>query len=269
MTPPTPNLSPAGCPRRPPATVPLSPAMKLMTALVEVALGLSQRRDNTRRLYEAERGKSPPRRAPGKLEALQETLREVGDVWGRGGDTGTGAPVTPVGAVQLQEQQEEIEAVMNAIFKGVFVHRYRWGGAGVVLGGTGYHWVALGGIGVVLGGTGWHWDGARGHWGGAGGHWGDAGGYWVALGWLWAALHGAGQHWGGAGGTGWQWVALGTAWLGTGASGESPVGDWDQFGTGTQPSWVLLGEGCHQEGLSLWWHWGQPSWELGPVCIWE
>uniref|UniRef100_A0A8B9R6J9 Cohesin subunit SA n=1 Tax=Anas platyrhynchos TaxID=8839 RepID=A0A8B9R6J9_ANAPL len=76
-------------------------AMKLMTALVEVALGLSQRRDNTQRLYEAERGKSPPRRAPGKLEALQETLRE------------------------LQEQQEEIEAVMNAIFKGVFVHRYR------------------------------------------------------------------------------------------------------------------------------------------------
>eukprot|EP00075_Anas_platyrhynchos_P013779 XP_027303032.1 LOW QUALITY PROTEIN: cohesin subunit SA-3-like [Anas platyrhynchos] len=76
-------------------------AMKLMTALVEVALGLSQRRDNTRRLYEAERGKSPPRRAPGKLEVLQETLRE------------------------LQEQQEEIEAVMNAIFKGVFVHRYR------------------------------------------------------------------------------------------------------------------------------------------------
>ncbi|XP_071888339.1 cohesin subunit SA-3-like isoform X3 [Anas platyrhynchos] len=76
-------------------------AMKLMTALVEVALGLSQRRDNTQRLYEAERGKSPPRRAPGKLEVLQETLRE------------------------LQEQQEEIEAVMNAIFKGVFVHRYR------------------------------------------------------------------------------------------------------------------------------------------------
>uniref|UniRef100_A0A8B9R0L7 Cohesin subunit SA n=1 Tax=Anas platyrhynchos TaxID=8839 RepID=A0A8B9R0L7_ANAPL len=76
-------------------------AMKLMTVLVEVALGLSQRRDNTRRLYEAERGKSPPRRAPGKLEVLQETLRE------------------------LQEQQEEIEAVMNAIFKGVFVHRYR------------------------------------------------------------------------------------------------------------------------------------------------
>ncbi|XP_071888306.1 putative STAG3-like protein 4 [Anas platyrhynchos] len=100
-------------------------AMKLMTALVEVALGLSQRRDNTQRLYEAERGKSPPRRAPGKLEVLQETLREMGDFWGRGGDTGTGAPVTPVGAVQLQEQQEEIEAVMNAIFKGVFVHRYR------------------------------------------------------------------------------------------------------------------------------------------------
>lgn len=149
-------MSPAGCPRRPPATVPLSPAMKLMTALVEVALGLSQRRDSTQRLYEAERGKSPHRRAPGKLEALLETLREVGDVWGHGGDTGTGAPVTPVAAIQLQEQQEEIEAVMNAIFKGVFVHRYRWGGA------LGWCWETLG----------WRW----GHWGGAGGHWGDAGG---------------------------------------------------------------------------------------------
>eukprot|EP00075_Anas_platyrhynchos_P013778 XP_027303031.1 cohesin subunit SA-3-like [Anas platyrhynchos] len=39
-------------------------AMKLMTALVEVALGLSQRRDNTQRLYEAERGKSPPGEPP-------------------------------------------------------------------------------------------------------------------------------------------------------------------------------------------------------------
>lgn len=172
--------------------------MKLMTALVEVALGLSQRRDNTRRLYEAERGKSPPRRAPGKLEVLQETLREVGDVWGRGGDTGTGAPVTPVGAVQLQEQQEEIEAVMNAIFKGVFVHRYRWGGAGVVLGGTGYHWVALGGIGVVLGGTGVVLEGTGvmledtgWHWGGSGRHCMVLGSTGVVLG----ALGGSGWHW--------------------------------------------------------------------------
>ncbi|XP_064357150.1 cohesin subunit SA-3 [Dromaius novaehollandiae] len=76
-------------------------AMKLMTALVEVALGVSARQENTQRQYEAERGKGPERRAPGRLEALLETRRE------------------------LQEQQEEIENMMNAIFKGVFVHRYR------------------------------------------------------------------------------------------------------------------------------------------------
>ncbi|XP_054043779.1 LOW QUALITY PROTEIN: cohesin subunit SA-3-like, partial [Rissa tridactyla] len=76
-------------------------AMKLMTALVTVALGVSLQQDNNRRQYEAERSKEPGRRAAGKLEALLEKRRE------------------------LREQQEEIENMMNAIFKGVFVHRYR------------------------------------------------------------------------------------------------------------------------------------------------
>ncbi|XP_067412975.1 cohesin subunit SA-3 [Emydura macquarii macquarii] len=76
-------------------------AMKLMTALVRVALGVSLHKDNNQRQYEAERSKGPSRRATDKLEALLEKRRE------------------------LQEQQEEIENMMNAIFKGVFVHRYR------------------------------------------------------------------------------------------------------------------------------------------------
>ncbi|XP_043359589.1 cohesin subunit SA-3 isoform X6 [Dermochelys coriacea] len=76
-------------------------AMKLMTALVRVALGVSLHKDNNQRQYEAERNKGPSRRATDKLEALLEKRRE------------------------LQEQQEEIENMMNAIFKGVFVHRYR------------------------------------------------------------------------------------------------------------------------------------------------
>lgn len=29
-------------------------------------------------------------------------------------------------SLQLQENQDEIENMMNAIFKGVFVHRYRY-----------------------------------------------------------------------------------------------------------------------------------------------
>ncbi|XP_050789342.1 cohesin subunit SA-3 isoform X1 [Gopherus flavomarginatus] len=76
-------------------------AMKLMTALVRVALSVSLHKDNNQRQYEAERSKGPSRRATDKLEALLEKHRE------------------------LQEQQEEIENMMNAIFKGVFVHRYR------------------------------------------------------------------------------------------------------------------------------------------------
>ncbi|XP_069738559.1 cohesin subunit SA-3 [Phaenicophaeus curvirostris] len=76
-------------------------AMKLMTALVNVALAVRRHQENNRRQFEAERGKDLGRRAAEKLEALLEKRRE------------------------LQEQQEEMENMMNAIFKGVFVHRYR------------------------------------------------------------------------------------------------------------------------------------------------
>ncbi|XP_014817108.1 PREDICTED: cohesin subunit SA-3 [Calidris pugnax] len=78
-------------------------AMKLMTALVDVALGVRLHQENNQRQYEAERGKEPGRQATNKLEALLEKRQE------------------------LREQQEEIENMMNAIFKGVFVHRYRSG----------------------------------------------------------------------------------------------------------------------------------------------
>uniref|UniRef100_A0AAR2KQQ9 Cohesin subunit SA n=1 Tax=Pygocentrus nattereri TaxID=42514 RepID=A0AAR2KQQ9_PYGNA len=76
-------------------------AMKLMTALVNVALNLSINMDNTQRQYEAERNKSLGKRANDRLELLLQKRKE------------------------LQENQDEIENMMNAIFKGVFVHRYR------------------------------------------------------------------------------------------------------------------------------------------------
>nr|KAF6367160.1 stromal antigen 3 [Pipistrellus kuhlii] len=76
-------------------------AMKLMTSLVRVALQLSLHRDNNQRQYEAERNKVPGQRAPERLESLLEKRKE------------------------LQEHQEEIEGMMNALFRGVFVHRYR------------------------------------------------------------------------------------------------------------------------------------------------
>ncbi|XP_028831334.1 cohesin subunit SA-1a isoform X2 [Denticeps clupeoides] len=76
-------------------------AMKLMTALVNVALNLSIHQDNTQRQYEAERNKMVGKRANDKLELLLQKRKE------------------------LQENQDEIENMMNSIFKGIFVHRYR------------------------------------------------------------------------------------------------------------------------------------------------
>ncbi|XP_060223935.1 cohesin subunit SA-3 [Meriones unguiculatus] len=76
-------------------------AMKLMTSLVSVALQLSLHKDNNQRQYEAERNKGPEQRAPERLESLLEKRKE------------------------FQENQKEIEGMMNAIFRGVFVHRYR------------------------------------------------------------------------------------------------------------------------------------------------
>uniref|UniRef100_A0A8C9SV88 STAG1 cohesin complex component b n=1 Tax=Scleropages formosus TaxID=113540 RepID=A0A8C9SV88_SCLFO len=75
--------------------------MKLMTALVNVALNLSIHQDNTQRQYEAERNKIVGKRANEKLELLLQKRKE------------------------LQENQDEIENMMNSIFKGIFVHRYR------------------------------------------------------------------------------------------------------------------------------------------------
>ncbi|MGH0157995.1 UNVERIFIED_CONTAM: hypothetical protein FKN15_034697 [Acipenser sinensis] len=75
--------------------------MKLMTALVDVSLGLASRMETNRRQYESECSKDMSKRASERLEELREKRRE------------------------LQEQQEEIESMMNAVFKGVFVHRYR------------------------------------------------------------------------------------------------------------------------------------------------
>uniref|UniRef100_A0A8C3US62 Cohesin subunit SA n=1 Tax=Catharus ustulatus TaxID=91951 RepID=A0A8C3US62_CATUS len=76
-------------------------ALKLLSSLVEVALGVQQQQDNSQRQFEAEKGKDPGRRGTEKLELLQEQRRE------------------------LREQQQELELLMNGIFKGVFVHRYR------------------------------------------------------------------------------------------------------------------------------------------------
>ena len=57
--------------------IPLFPAMKLMTGLVNVALQLSVSLDNTQRQYEAERNKTVNKRASEKLDVLMQKRKEV------------------------------------------------------------------------------------------------------------------------------------------------------------------------------------------------
>lgn len=53
--------------------------MKLMTALVDVALNLSINLDNTQRQYEAERAKQQNKRAGDRLELLMTKRQEVSE----------------------------------------------------------------------------------------------------------------------------------------------------------------------------------------------
>ncbi|MGH0175820.1 UNVERIFIED_CONTAM: hypothetical protein FKN15_071457 [Acipenser sinensis] len=76
-------------------------ALKLLTALVGVAVNLGVNKDNTHRLYEEERNKMTSKRACHRQEQLEKKIKE------------------------LQDKQHEIENMMNVIFKGVFLMRYR------------------------------------------------------------------------------------------------------------------------------------------------
>lgn len=76
-------------------------AMKLMTALVDVALVVSINLDNTQRQYESERQKARDKRASDRLESLMAKRQE------------------------LEENMDEIKNMLTYMFKSVFVHRYR------------------------------------------------------------------------------------------------------------------------------------------------
>jgi len=76
-------------------------ALKLMTALVDVALTVSINLDNTARQYDSERAKNKDKRAADRLEVLMTKRQE------------------------LEENMEEIKNMLTYMFKAVFVHRYR------------------------------------------------------------------------------------------------------------------------------------------------
>lgn len=76
-------------------------AMKLMTALVDVALLVSINQDNAARQYEGERLKSAHEVSEERLESLMTKRQE------------------------LEENMDEIKNMLTYLFKSVFVHRYR------------------------------------------------------------------------------------------------------------------------------------------------
>ncbi|RWS24871.1 cohesin subunit SA-1-like protein [Leptotrombidium deliense] len=76
-------------------------AMKLMTALVDVALTLSINLDNTQRQYESERQKTREKRANDRLDMLMSKRQE------------------------LEENMDDIRTMLGYLFKSIFVHRYR------------------------------------------------------------------------------------------------------------------------------------------------
>ena len=78
-------------------------SMKLMTALVDVALTLSVNLDNTQRQYEAERQKSVGinKRSSERLDMLMSKRQE------------------------LEENNDDIKTMLGYLFKSIFVHRYR------------------------------------------------------------------------------------------------------------------------------------------------
>ncbi|MBN3295759.1 STAG2 protein, partial [Amia calva] len=76
-------------------------AVKILSALVGVTLNLGVNIDNTQRLYEVERVKISSKRASPRVEKIERKINE------------------------LQDKRHEIENMMDAIFKGVFLKRYR------------------------------------------------------------------------------------------------------------------------------------------------
>ncbi|KAM9312126.1 cohesin subunit SA-3 [Gastrophryne carolinensis] len=75
--------------------------MKIMSALVKVAKDLTHHIETSRRQLDTECTKSPEKRAPGRVESLQEKIQELTSYIG------------------------DVGNMMNNLFKGVFIHRFR------------------------------------------------------------------------------------------------------------------------------------------------
>ncbi|KAF8385012.1 scc-3 [Pristionchus pacificus] len=77
-------------------------ALKLSSALVDVAVELNEQQEKIKKLIEAEKSKMKQQKSTG--EKMDELMRMKGDI---------------------EEKSEEIKQILSYIFKSVFVHRYR------------------------------------------------------------------------------------------------------------------------------------------------
>ncbi|XP_075887185.1 cohesin subunit SA-2 isoform X2 [Nelusetta ayraudi] len=75
-------------------------AVKLLSALVGVALNLSVSVENSQKLYEVQKAKTLRQKSPTQLGRMQKKITE------------------------LQEKRAEVESMMDVLFKGVFLKRY-------------------------------------------------------------------------------------------------------------------------------------------------
>lgn len=107
-------------------------AAKLLSSLMGVALSLSVGVENSQKLYGVQRTKTARQRSPQQLERLQKKITEVSCCTVAVHSGGARRvcfiftwSVVWLLSLKLQEKRAEIESMMDVIFKGVFLKRYR------------------------------------------------------------------------------------------------------------------------------------------------
>ena len=103
--------------------------MKLLSSLVGVALSLSVSIENSQKLYEVQKSKTMRQKSTLQLDRIQKTITEVRQVslWlcREQVSVNESCPTRFLMFFKLQEKRAEIESMMDIVFKGVFLKRYR------------------------------------------------------------------------------------------------------------------------------------------------
>lgn len=108
-------------------------AVKLLSSLVDVALSLNISIENNQKLYEVQKTKTVRQKSTQQLERIQKKITEVRIVQqsrdhssvGEDGGVSDFSSACFSSFIKLQEKRTEIENMMDVIFKGLFLKRYR------------------------------------------------------------------------------------------------------------------------------------------------